>query len=193
MEGLFILEVKFLCISLLPCFDLSLIVAGQAVMTGNIASIQPKQGKVMGINQIELSHLLSHALSVSTVCLPSMPPPCIWKGKRRLKSPTPQWHRPPSLLFLIHHHPSPFPHSPCSTLTFLSSSCLGLFTFSSFLVFFPLEIMQLSALFPFLLYLLLCYFSANIRILFSTPSTLLLAGTFPSLIWASGSKKRYHC
>lgn len=137
MEGLFILEVKFLCISLLPCFDLSLIVAGQAVMTGNIASIQPKHGKVMGINQIELSYLLPHALSISTVCLSSVRPPCVWKAKRRLKSPTSQWHRPPSLSFLIHHHPSPFPHSFCSTLTFLSSSCLALCTFSLFLFFSP--------------------------------------------------------
>lgn len=106
-EGLFILEVKFLCISLSPSFDLSLITAGQAVMTVNIASIQPKHGKVMGINQIELSHLLSHVFSVFCVCLPSMPPPCIWKG-RRLKSPMSQWHSPPSLFFLIHPSPLSF-------------------------------------------------------------------------------------
>lgn len=73
-EGLFILEVEFLCVSLLPSFDLSLITAGQAVMTVDIASIQPKHGQVMGINQIEHSHLLSHAslfsLSVSSLlCL----------------------------------------------------------------------------------------------------------------------------
>lgn len=137
MEGLFVLEVKFLCISVLPWFDLSLIAAGRAVMTGNIASIQPKHGKVMGINRIELSHLLSHALSISAVCLLSMPPPGIWKAKRRMKIPTSQWHRPPLLCFLIHHHTSPFPHSFCSTLTFLSSSCLALLTFSFFLLFFP--------------------------------------------------------
>lgn len=193
MEGLFILEVKFLCISLLPCFDLSLITAGRAVMTGNIASIQPKHGKVMGINWIELSHLLSRALCISTVCLPSMPPPCIWKAKRRLKSPTSQWHRNPSLCFLIHHHASPFPHSFCSTLTFLSSSCLALFTFSFFLLFFSLEITQLAALFPFLLYLLPCYFPTNIPIRFSAPSTLPLTGTFLFLIWSSESKKIYYC
>lgn len=151
MEGLFILEVKFLCISLLPCFDLSSIVAGQPVMTGNIASIQPKHGKVMGINQIELSCLLSHALSISSVCFHSMPPPCIWKAKRRLKSPMSQFHRPPSLFFLMQHHSSSFPHSFCSTLIFLSS-CLALSTFSFFLLFFPLEVTQLATLCPFLLY-----------------------------------------
>jgi len=93
-EGLFMLEVKFLCISLLPSLDPSLITASQAVMTVNIASIQPKHGKVMGINQTELSHLLSHAFSVFCVCLPCMPPLCIWKGRRRLISPMSQWHSP---------------------------------------------------------------------------------------------------
>lgn len=95
-ESLFILGVKFLCISLLPSCDLSLITYGQAVMTVNIASIQPKHGRVMGINQIELSHLLSHAFCFLSVSLP-----CIWKDRRRLKSPISQLHSPPSLSFFF--------------------------------------------------------------------------------------------
>lgn len=82
-----------------------------------------------------------------------------------------------------------------STLILLHSDLLVLFLFGAhyiflfFFYFFPLEITQLATFCPLLLSLLPCYFSANIPILFSSPSTLLLTGTFPFLAWSSGNKK----
>lgn len=126
-EGLFILEVKFFCISLLPSFDLSLITAGQAVMTVNITSIQPKHAKVMGINQTELSHLLSHAFCFLFLSLSYVSSMHLEKQKPE-KSHVPVAPSP-SLFFLIHPITSLLFHTHLALpLPFLSSSCLGLST-----------------------------------------------------------------
>lgn len=100
-EGLFILEVKFLCISLLPSFDLSLITAGQAVMT-EYCFHTTKTWKSHG-DKSDWILSSSFPCLLCFLCLsPFYAPSCIRKGRRRLKSPMSRWHSSPSLFFLIH-------------------------------------------------------------------------------------------